>query len=114
VSWELGRIVHKEVRDVLQQEPSMPQAGASVEDLVTRRCEYCEGSGEVDVGEVVSVFETCPVCEGCREVRVPADYVKCPVCDGTGKNDIGEILEVFEPCGRCKGTGWAPPPPVYR
>ena len=48
-----GRIVHKEVGDVLQQEPSMPQAGSSVEDLVTRRCKYCEGSGEVDVGDVL-------------------------------------------------------------
>ena len=109
-----SEILNKEVRDVLQQEPSMPQAGASVEDLVTRRCEYCEGSGEVDVGEVASVFETCPVCEGNCEVRVPNDYTRCRRCDGTGREDVGGILELFEPCERCHGTGWAPPPPVYR
>ena len=109
-----SEILNKEVRDVLQQEPSMPQAGSPVEDLVTRRCEYCEGSEEVDVGEVVSVFETCPVCEGCREVRVPEDYTRCRRCDGTGREDVGEFAERFEPCERCHGTGWAPPPPVYR
>lgn len=88
--------------------------GASMAELVTRPCAYCDGTGEVDVGEVVSVFETCPVCKGACEVRVPADYVRCRSCDGTGKEDVGEIITVLEPCGRCKGTGWAPPPPVYR
>jgi len=88
--------------------------GSSTAELVTHPCAYCGGTGEVDVGEIVPVYETCPVCKGSCEVRVPADYVECRACDGTGKEDIGGVLEVFEPCGRCKGTGWAPPPPVYR
>lgn len=87
--------------------------GSSTVELVTKSCAYCDGTGEVDVGEVVQVYETCPVCKGSCELRVLGDYVKCQACDGTGKEDVGEVLEVFEPCGRCKGTGWAPPPPVY-
>jgi DnaJ-class molecular chaperone len=83
-------------------------------ELVTKPCAYCNGTGEVNVGEVVPVYETCPVCKGDREVRVPGDYVKCRPCDGTGKEDIGEIIRRFGPCRRCRGTGWAPPPPVYR
>ncbi len=86
--------------------------GAPTAVLLTKPCAYCDGTGEVDVGMVVSVFETCPVCKGACEVRVPADYVRCRSCDGTGKELVGEIITVLEPCGRCKGTGWAPPPPV--
>ncbi len=88
--------------------------GSSTAALVKHSCAYCDSTGEVDVGEIVSVFETCPVCKGACEVRVPADYVRCRSCDGTGKEDVGEIITVFEPCRRCKGTGWARPPPVYR
>jgi len=82
--------------------------------LVTRRCEYCKGTGEVDVGELTPVYETCPVCEGNKMVRVPENYTKCQICDGTGKEDVGESIPLFERCKNCKGTGWAPPPPVYR
>jgi len=93
-------------------EPEEP-AGPSTAELITYPCAYCDGTGEVDVGEVISVFETCPVCKGACEVRVPADYVKCRACDCTGKEDVGEIITVVELCGRCKGTGWSSPPPVY-
>ena len=82
--------------------------------LVIRRCEYCEGTGEVDVGEFVPDYQTCPVCKGSREVRVPGNYTKCQICDGTGKEDVGEFVQRFERCKNCRGTGWAPPPPVYR
>jgi len=87
---------------------------SSATELVTKTCAYCGGTGEVNVGEVVSVFETCPVCKGACEVRAPLDYVRCRICEGTGKEDIGEIIQRFAPCERCHGTGWAPPPPVYR
>lgn len=82
--------------------------------LVTRRCEYCKGTGQVDVGTFVPVYETCPVCEGNKMVRVPGNYTRCQICDGTGKEDVGEFVERLERCKNCKGTGWAPPPPVYR
>ena len=88
--------------------------GASATKLVTRPCAYCDGTGEVDVGEIVQVYETCPVCKGSCEVRLPAHYVECRACEGTGREDVGDVLEVFERCGRCRGTGWAPPHPVYR
>lgn len=81
--------------------------------LVTRPCEYCNGTGEVDVGELVPVYETCPVCKGSKNVRVPSNYINCPICDGTGKEDIGESIQRFGRCERCHGTGWALPPPVY-
>ena len=88
--------------------------GSTVAELRTYHCAYCDGTGEVDVGEIVQVYEMCPVCEGACKIVVPGDYVKCQPCDGTGKEDIGEIITVLEPCGRCKGTGWCTTPPVYR
>ena len=88
--------------------------GSYTAELVTHPCAYCDGSGEVDVGEIVQVYETCPVCDGACEIVMSGDYVKCRLCEGTGKEDIGAALEVFEPCGRCKGTGRAPSHPVYR
>ena len=94
-------------------EPKEPE-GSSTAELVTYPCAYCDGTGEVDVGEIVQVYETCPVCEGACEILVPGDYAKCRACEGTGKEDIGETITVLEPCGRCKGTGWSTPPPVYR
>ena len=84
--------------------------GSSLAELVTYPCAYCGGTGEVDVGEIVPVYDTCSVCKGACEVRVPGDYVECRACEGTGEEDVGDVLEVFEPCGRCKGTGWATPP----
>ena len=108
-----GRIAHKEVKDTLNHEPQVAHGGPSLEGLVTRRCEYCEGTGEVDVGAFVPVYETCPICDGNREVRVPGDYTGCRKCEGTGEEDVGEFFEWFEPCEKCHGTGWAPPPPVY-
>lgn len=95
------------------EEPRIAYESSATEYLVVRPCSYCDGTGEVDVGELAPVYETCPVCKGAREVRVPDDYVQCRICEGTGKEDVGEVLEVFEPCGRCKGTGWALPPPVH-
>ena len=86
--------------------------GPYTAELVTYPCAYCDGSGEVDVGEIVQVYEMCPVCEGACKIVVPGDYVKCQPCDGTGKEDVGEIITVLEPCGRCRGTGWDSPPPV--
>ena len=94
-------------------EPKEPE-GSTVAELRTYHCAYCNGTGEVDVGEIVQVYDTCPVCKGDCEIVVPGDYVKCRACEGTGKEDVGETITVLEPCGRCKGTGWAPPPPVYR
>lgn len=82
--------------------------------LVRRRCGYCNGTGEVDVGELTPVYKTCPVCEGNREIRVPGNYTECKICDGTGKEDVGEYIQRFARCKNCKGTGWAPPPPIYR
>lgn len=82
--------------------------------LVTKPRAYCEGTGQVDVGELVPVYQTCPVCKGSREVRVPSNYTKCQICDGTGKEDVGEFVQRFARCKNCHGTGWAPPPPVYR
>ena len=82
--------------------------------LVTRRCKYCDSTGQADVGTFVPVYETCLVCEGNKMVRVPGYYTRCKICDGTGKEDIGESIPLFERCKNCEGTGWAPPPPVYR
>ena len=87
--------------------------GLPAAELFTYPCAYCDGTGEIDVGETVPVYDTCLVCKGACEVRVPGDYVECRICGCTGKEDVGDVLEVFAPCGRCKGTGWAPPPPVY-
>jgi len=87
---------------------------SSTVELVTKPCARCDGTGEVDIGEVTSLYQTCPVCKGDREVRVPSDYIRCCKCDGTGNEDIREIIQWFDRCSNCQGTGWAPPPPVYR
>ena len=81
---------------------------------VIRRCGYCDGTGEVDVGELVPVYKTCPVCKGNKNVQVPGNYVSCPICDGTGKEDVGDSIQRFGRCRNCSGTGWASPPPVYK
>jgi len=85
-----------------------------VAKLVRKPCAYCNGTGEVNVGTFVPVYETCPVCKGNKVVQVPSNYTKCKICDGTGRQNVGEFVERFERCKNCKGTGWAPPPPVYR
>jgi len=82
--------------------------------LVTRRCSYCNGTGQVDVGEFVSDYRPCPVCHENKEVQVPSDYRPCGVCGGNGKKDIGDFFKHIAPCANCKGTGWAPPPSAYR
>jgi DnaJ-class molecular chaperone len=99
---------------MLNQEPSLAYERSSMEDLVTRPCAYCHGTREVGVGELVPDYQTCPVCEGHGNIRVPSEYIKCHQCDGTGKEDVGECIERFAPCEKCHGIGWAPPPPVYR
>ena len=82
--------------------------------LVTKPCAYCEGTGQEDVGELVPVYQTCPVCKGSREVRVPSDFTECRICDGTGKEYVGDFIQRLERCKNCHGFGWAPPPPAYR
>jgi RecJ-like exonuclease len=98
---------------MLNQEPSLAYERSSMEDLVTRPCAYCHGTREVDVGELVPDYQTCPVCEGHGNIRVPSEYVRCRQCSGTGKEDVGECIEWFMPCAKCYGTGWALPLPVY-
>ena len=83
-------------------------------NLVRRRCGYCNGTGEVDVGEFVPDSDECPVCHGTKEVRVPSNYVVCGVCEGSGKKDVGDPFPDIRRCKNCKGTGWGPPPPAYR
>ena len=99
---------------MLNQETPVVTEQPSTENLITQRCAYCEGTGEVDVGEVVPAYETCLVCRGYGNIRVPGDYVGCHECKGTGREDVGECIQWFMPCEKCHGTGWAPPPPVYR
>jgi DnaJ-class molecular chaperone len=106
-------MARKEVRDMLNQEAPAVNSQSPVENLVTQRCAYCEGTGEVDVGEIVPVYEPCPVCEGYGQVRVSSEHVRCPQCKGTGIEDVGECIEWFMPCKKCHGTGWPPPPPMY-
>jgi hypothetical protein len=83
-------------------------------NLVRRRCGYCDGTGEVDVGEFVPDYRPCPVCQRTGEVRVPSTYGICGICGGSGKEDIGRYVRHIVRCGNCKGCGWAPPPPAYR
>jgi len=78
-------------------------------ELVTRRCQYCEGTGEVDTGTFVGDYQPCPVCGESGNVRVRSDYIKCRKCAGTGKENAGEYIEWFIPCDKCHGTGWASP-----
>jgi DnaJ-class molecular chaperone len=85
-----------------------------MEKLVKKPCAHCDATGEVNVGEFVPDYQTCPVCKGDREVRVPSDYIRCRKCDSTGKEDVGEFVKQLARCKKCHGTGWAPPPPVYR
>jgi len=83
-------------------------------ELVIRRCAYCEGTGEVDMGTFIEDCQPCPVCGETGNVRVPSDYIRCRKCAGTGKENAGEYVEWCVPCEKCCGTGWAPPPPAYR
>jgi len=55
---------------MLKQETLPPYGISSVEDSVIRACAYCEGTGEVDVGELVLVYETCPICKGSKNIRI--------------------------------------------
>jgi hypothetical protein len=90
------------------------QIGVHSDKLVTKSCAYCDGTGEVDVGELTPVYRTCPVCKGDCSIRVPENYVSCPICTGTGKEDVGDFISVITRCKKCKGTGWASPPRAYR
>lgn len=84
-------------------------------NLVIRRCGYCDGRGEIDVGQYVPNPQPCLVCgEGHGGVRVPSNYSRCRICGGTGRRYVGEFLKHPERCGNCQGTGWAAPPPVYK
>ena len=83
-------------------------------ELVTRRCGYCEGTGQVNVGTFADDYRPCHVCDESGNVQVPSNYVRCRKCNGTGKEDVGEFVERFECCEKCHGIGWSPPPPVYR
>jgi DnaJ-class molecular chaperone len=107
-------MVRREVKEMPDQKISVAGESASTETLVAQRCAYCQGTGEVEVGELVPVYQTCEVCEGYGQVRVPGDPVKCPRCKGTGAEDVGECIQWFLPCEKCHGTAWASPPPVYR
>ena len=95
-------------------ELAAPQRRNTVAKYVTQSCGYCDGTGEVNVGELVPVYQTCPVCKGDGSIQVPDNYVSCPICDGTGKQNVGEIIPREGRCRKCRGKGWAPPPPMYR
>jgi DnaJ-class molecular chaperone len=81
--------------------------------LVERNCGFCDGTGQVEVGDFVKSLATCPVCKGHGKVRVPSNYRKCPICGGTGKKNVGEFFAEWVRCRTCDGTGWTEPPPAY-
>ena len=42
----------------------MGNVGVFIEDLVIRRCEYCDGTGKEDIGEYIVRFGRCTNCRG--------------------------------------------------
>ncbi len=74
--------------------------------FIRKKCGYCEGTGEVDVGEQFEDLVVCPICWGNGLLAVPSNYHQCISCGGSGK--IGEKKTEYETCKICCGKGWAP------
>ena len=77
------------------------------ENLVLKRCGYCDATGKVPEDGFDGEIITCPVCNGLGTVNVPEDTVLHIICDGKGKLRLKTPFgKQFALCPDCHGTGW--------